>query len=211
MPDRVWLAFNVLTQVRTPAEILHLFAAEVHVAMSGALDRYADLAARYPGVDSARFSPRVLTFAELQQLAGERGGPHSEALSATDAADPLAITPRIVEAAHRRLAESAEAAARETAALYDTSIGFQQYFAGISDMSFLGSRAAGLELVAVNTPSKTFVDQPADEVLLFPVINIGPWGREYHQKLERVHAHYAFEVLPALLSRTAALLLADRA
>jgi arginine utilization protein RocB len=32
-----------------------------------------------------------------------------------------------------------------------------------------------------------------------PIINIGPWGRDYHHWLERVHAPYAFEVLPVLL------------
>lgn len=46
------------------------------------------------------------------------------------------------------------------------------YFPGISDMSFLTA---------------------------YPTVNIGPWGREYHQRGERVHAHYAFEVLPELL------------
>jgi arginine utilization protein RocB len=34
-----------------------------------------------------------------------------------------------------------------------------------------------------------------------PCINIGPWGRDYHHWLERLHAPYAFETLPrALLS-----------
>jgi arginine utilization protein RocB len=32
-----------------------------------------------------------------------------------------------------------------------------------------------------------------------PIVNIGPWGRDYHHWLERAHAPYAFEVLPALL------------
>ena len=33
----------------------------------------------------------------------------------------------------------------------------------------------------------------------YPVINIGPWGRDYHHWLERLHAPYAFEVLPKLV------------
>lgn len=37
-----------------------------------------------------------------------------------------------------------------------------------------------------------------------PLVNIGPWGREYHQRLERVHAEYAFKTLPDLLERTVA-------
>lgn len=240
MPDRMWLAFNVLTQERTPAAVLALFTAEVHAATAHALVRYAELGALHGGATAARFEPRVLTFAELRRLAGGTA-PHADA-GAVDAADPLKITPHLCEQLvrraglegpavvvgfaslhypavhldtadplHARLRESGGQAARETATRYGTSIGFGEYFAGISDMSFLGSRAAGLEFVAENTPAADFIDRPAEEVLLFPVVNIGPWGREYHQKLERVHAAYAFEVLPALLSRLVALLFADQA
>ncbi len=34
----------------------------------------------------------------------------------------------------------------------------------------------------------------------FPWVNAGPWGRDFHRASERVHAPYAFEVLPELLS-----------
>jgi arginine utilization protein RocB len=34
-----------------------------------------------------------------------------------------------------------------------------------------------------------------------PVVNLGPWGREYHQMGERVHKEYAFVQLPKLLAR----------
>ena len=61
--------------------------------------------------------------------------------------------------------------------------------------------------MAANTPSPTFIDRPAGDALRFPVINIWPWGREFHQKLERLHTPYAFDVLPALIGRTAALVL----
>jgi len=33
----------------------------------------------------------------------------------------------------------------------------------------------------------------------WPCINIGPWGRDYHTWLERLHAPYAFETLPRVL------------
>jgi len=32
-----------------------------------------------------------------------------------------------------------------------------------------------------------------------PMVNAGPWGRGYHGWLERVHAPYAFGVLPELV------------
>lgn len=88
-----------------------------------------------------------------------------------------------------------------TAARHGTSIKFKQIFAGISDMSFFGHRPAAGEtgLLAANTPSAAFTDNAPDGLLSFPTVNIGPWGRDYHQKWERVHAPYTFEVLPDLV------------
>jgi arginine utilization protein RocB len=77
-------------------------------------------------------------------------------------------------------------------------LGEVNYFAGISDVSFFGEVAGDLSVVAANTPiwGQGF-DMP--EPGGFPAINIGPWGRDYHTWLERVHAPYAFEVLPRVL------------
>ena len=33
----------------------------------------------------------------------------------------------------------------------------------------------------------------------YPCINIGPWGRDYHHMLERLHVPYAFHTLPMVL------------
>ena len=73
-----------------------------------------------------------------------------------------------------------------------------RYFPGISDMSFLGESAGDLVAAAGNTPiwGTSFVmPEPAG----YPCINIGPWGRDYHHWLERLHAPYAFETLPRVL------------
>jgi arginine utilization protein RocB len=32
-------------------------------------------------------------------------------------------------------------------------------------------------------------------------VNIGPWGRDYHRRTERVYMPYSFEVLPELIWR----------
>ena len=77
-------------------------------------------------------------------------------------------------------------------------LGEVNYFAGISDMSFFGEAAGDLSAVAANTPiwGHGFVmPEPGG----WPVINIGPWGRDYHTPLERLHAPYAFETLPQVL------------
>ncbi|MCB8836440.1 M20/M25/M40 family metallo-hydrolase [Aurantimonas sp. VKM B-3413] len=235
MPDRLWLAFNILSQRRTPAEVFALFETAVAAAMERAIARYAALAAAFPDAPPAVYPPKVLTFAALRDLAAARpdtaaGGPMPPD---GDDDNPFAATPPLVDALarrtgiegpvvvigfaglhypavhldpdvleDRRLQAAARAAADEIGAEYGCSIGLRHYFSGISDMSFLGHRAAGLDLIAANTPSPAFVDRPAADLLTFPVINIGPWGREFHQKLERLHTGYGFSVLPALIERT---------
>lgn len=237
MPDRVWLAFNVLTQRRSPADVLEAFGAEVEAAMDRAVNRYVAQAKRVPGAPVAFGKPTLLRFEELRQRAAAIGG--NEALRWTaNEDDPLAVScerldtltrlagiegPTVVigfaglhypavhleddRADDKHLATMARQAAREIETEYGSTIGVREYFSGISDMSFLGTGTGNLDVVAANTPSPTFVDRPVADRLTFPVINIGPWGREIHQRLERLHTGYAFEVLPALLSRTVELAL----
>ncbi len=84
------------------------------------------------------------------------------------------------------------------------------HFQGISDMSFLGQpRQQGAEAVAENTPAARLIDRPGPDALSFPAVNIGPWGREFHQRLERVHMPYAFGTLPGVLARVAGTFLRD--
>jgi arginine utilization protein RocB len=72
------------------------------------------------------------------------------------------------------------------------------YFPGISDMSFVGETTGHITAAAESTPiwgTSFTLAEPAD----YPCINIGPWGRDYHHWLERLHAPYAFETLPKVL------------
>jgi arginine utilization protein RocB len=73
-----------------------------------------------------------------------------------------------------------------------------RYFAGISDMSFFGEAAGNLSAAAANIPGSG-ISIPMPEPAGYACINIGPWGRDYHHWLERVHAPYAFETLPRAL------------
>ncbi len=88
----------------------------------------------------------------------------------------------------------------EAAAEKGTSIARLGYFPGISDMSFLGEASGDLAVAEANTPiwgaSFSLAPSPA-----YRVINIGPWGRDYHHWLERLHMPYAFDVLPLLILR----------
>jgi arginine utilization protein RocB len=84
------------------------------------------------------------------------------------------------------------------------------YFAGISDMSFLGEAdETDLAIVARNTPMwKDGVRWPEKGGIAdIPTINIGPWGRDYHTPLERLHTGYAFDVLPRILGDLVKMLL----
>ncbi|MEQ9348168.1 MAG: M20/M25/M40 family metallo-hydrolase [Thalassospira sp.] len=92
---------------------------------------------------------------------------------------------------------------------HDTTICERGYFMGISDMSFFGHGADARDsaVVAQSTPVGELIDRPPENALSFPVVNIGPWGREYHQRHERLYAPYAFEVLPDFLIEIGAELL----
>jgi len=87
---------------------------------------------------------------------------------------------------------------------------WRPYFEGISDMSFFGSmEGRSSALVAENTPADWLIDRPNPQALRCPMVNIGPWGREFHQRLERVHMRYAFEELPHILAEIGDRLLAE--
>ncbi|WP_244651249.1 M20/M25/M40 family metallo-hydrolase [Rhizobium sp. CFBP 8762] len=100
----------------------------------------------------------------------------------------------------RALHQAIESARTALGNTPERSLSWKPHFQGISDMSFLGQAATGSDVVSGNTPISRLVDHPSPQALRFPAVNIGPWGREFHQKLERVHAPYAFEVLPPLLA-----------
>lgn len=99
-----------------------------------------------------------------------------------------------------RLRRAGAAAAQDIAAASGVSVRMTSFFPGISDMSFLGeSEGADVPFVAANTPAWTTGVRWTGKVAKLPTVNIGPWGRDFHTPLERLHAPYAFEVLPALL------------
>jgi arginine utilization protein RocB len=82
------------------------------------------------------------------------------------------------------------------------------FFAGISDMSWYGSaQNTNLEFVNRNTPAPQA--HMLNPLLNVPTINIGPWGRDYHQWLERAHVEYTFEQLPELVWQIAQKILND--
>ncbi len=124
----------------------------------------------------------------------------------------LHYPPTRLDPAHPHTADfeaGIEAARVEMAEENGCEIRYRSIFTGISDMSFFGHRpdAAAVSVIADNTADPAVIDQPPANALSFPVVNIGPWGREYHQRLERAHGPYAFRDLPTFLYRIALKLL----
>jgi arginine utilization protein RocB len=102
----------------------------------------------------------------------------------------------------RRLAHAVSVAAERIEERHNTTIATPKYFLGISDMSFLGQAdETDVPTIAGNTPAwgaglhwtegRAFAG--------IPIVNAGPWGRDYHTVLERLHIPYAFNVLPDLI------------
>jgi arginine utilization protein RocB len=86
------------------------------------------------------------------------------------------------------------------------SLRVRPYFPGISDMSFLSpadsaeQRAFVMDKSALGNDEQGLPFQPLE----CPVLNVGPWGRDYHQAGERVHREYSFVELPELVWRLTA-------
>ncbi len=108
-------------------------------------------------------------------------------------------------AGERRLRQVIEQQAAAVAQELQTPIKLRNFFPGISDMSFLGGNlpAADALLVNANTPPRLLQRDASDPILSLnlPTVNIGPWGRDYHQRTERVYMPYSFGVLPELIWR----------
>jgi arginine utilization protein RocB len=105
--------------------------------------------------------------------------------------------------AAQRLSRAATEAAAVVGERHAVTLGTRAFFPGISDMSYLGQAdEAAVPEIACNTPcwgtGIVWPDGPALGHL--PIVNAGPWGRDYHTPLERVDANYAFNVLPDLIA-----------
>lgn len=122
----------------------------------------------------------------------------------------LYYPPVHVASASDRQTRVRDVATRQAVALsHETRqpIRVEPFYSGISDMSFLGSAATAAEIAAIaaNSPAwevRLRFDYGVVRALELPTINIGPAGRDYHQRTERVRMGYSFEVVPELIWRT---------
>lgn len=113
--------------------------------------------------------------------------------------------------AAQRLARAVEDSISSVGGCFGTSFRTIRYFPGISDVSYFGQAdASGIPDIAANTPAWKAVLGGSERLAAggIPTINAGPWGRDYHNRLERMHIDYGFRVLPALVEEIASRVLA---
>lgn len=202
---------RVINSAEPVAPVTLIEAAELFAELgddASAINQLARLAERLPGEGlSLPEQNRRLTEAAWR-LSGRRG-PAVVLGFGSLPYPPVLLTSQPAAARLRRAIDEARARA---AAASGQSITVTEFFPGISDMSFLGEAGSSeLAVMAANTPAWVHGVAWTGEVGGVPTVNIGPWGRDYHTPLERLHMPYAFEVLPALLLDTARTVLADPA
>lgn len=228
MPERVWAYWNVMVLERRPEDVLAIFAELCRRAVARALATLTERAAAL-GVATPPLAVPVVPFAELRAAAGsviegvaqavqgqgfdlpEQCRRITEAAWAASGRPAPAVIVGLASMPYlptrlqgRRGARLLAAVERATAASgAGHGIGTCGFFPGISDMSFLGQvDAAAVPAIAAATPAWGHgIAWPGGAAALgVPIVNAGPWGRDYHTPLERLDTAYAFTVLPALLA-----------
>ncbi|MBL8893565.1 MAG: M20/M25/M40 family metallo-hydrolase [Rhizobiales bacterium] len=219
-PAQVWLYWNTLQHKRSAAEVLEI---AIRLARAAVASAVAQLDTRARSLKQQAFAGDipVLTYTEL--VAGlDRAS--LDQLGAKLARRDLDLPTRCLRLTQEawRLSGRAgpaviigfgsipsqavtlgdDALRRRLIAAVAGDVNPIGYFPGISDMSFLGRGSGGLEPAAANTPiwHTSFALDPSPG---YQIVNIGPWGRDYHHWLERLNAPFAFNALPGLIQRVA--------
>lgn len=205
-PGQCWLYWNTLQHRRSARDVLDIALMLARRAMLRAGNRlgrdipvmtYGDLVQRVPEEERHRINRdaeawRGLDLPEQSKLVT------AEMWKASGLPGPgLVLGFGSIPYPSVALEDSTlESVIRTAAAAH--GVGGLRYFPGISDMSFLGQSSGNLAAAAINTPvwgAGFTMPEPGGHAC----INIGPWGRDYHHWLERLHVPYAFETLPRVL------------
>jgi arginine utilization protein RocB len=198
-PQQAWVYWNTMQHKRTAGEVFEIAMDHARRAVERAKARTNQ------DID-------VISFAELNgkqsynlpKQDASLNFPEQSRLTTLTIIESLGITKPTVVLGFGSIPYSAVSLRDESLratiskAVQPFGLGTVNYFAGISDMSFFGEASSDLSVLASNTPiwgTSFTLAEPAG----YPCINIGPWGRDYHHWLERLHAPYAFETLPKVL------------
>lgn len=106
--------------------------------------------------------------------------------------------------AEKDLLEAVDWAVGEGRERHGATIELNDYFGGVSDLSFFGCQGTREDMDALsgNLPGwGTVFPFPTEDLfrLDVPVANIGPAGKDSHKKTERLEIAYSLEVIPRLL------------
>jgi len=239
MPQSVWMDWNIATHRRSPAEVLATVATHVRTAvdrLAVALEQrrvsvgaeggplpveivtFAELLAAAPDAanDAAALARSLAATGldipeqcrQVTEHLFERSGRSGPTVVLGFASTPY-LPARLGEGPKARRLEHL---ARQAVAASEGNIGTKAFFPGISDVSFLGeAEESGLTTIGANTPvwNAALAWPPGSAIGHLPTVNIGPWGRDYHTRLERMHAGYAYDTLPPLIARLTRQLLDD--
>ncbi len=208
-PSAVWCAVNVLSYRRSPTEVL----AWVCEAAKAACQKTTKIQQQRANRVLEDTVVPVLTLEDLARDATTQTASNPEttadlmlALAQALALEAPAVVVGFAPVYYPRssiadqpwlidlLTQEAQKFYQETG----VAVALRPAFPGISDMSFLSAVDSSSEQALVQ--KNTFAARLLPDLQL-PTINIGPWGRDYHQKLERIYTPYSFEALPELLWR----------
>ncbi|QST02300.1 M20/M25/M40 family metallo-hydrolase (plasmid) [Pontibacillus sp. ALD_SL1] len=108
---------------------------------------------------------------------------------------------------NKEIRRVAEEASRALESLCHSPVKVQQYFNGMSDLSFvqINETEEEMEEFIQNVPMyQRGYALPFEDIrdLQAPVLNIGPYGKDPHQRTERVEAVYSFGILPEILEES---------
>ena len=87
----------------------------------------------------------------------------------------------------------------QAAARYGCSLRIVPHFAGISDMSFFGESREEYQRGLWPLCPTALRPRNPHAATTYPTVNLGPWGRDYHTPLERIHIPYSFGLLPKII------------
>lgn len=91
------------------------------------------------------------------------------------------------------------------ASTFNQKITKKEYFLGISDLSYTSLNKSDdvIPYIEKNMPlwnEVYHIDFKQLENLDIPIINIGPWGKDYHKRAERVYKDDVFNLVPKLIT-----------
>ena len=226
LPNRVAACANFMTYHKTPEDVMYLLMNAARHAVAEALRKnHSDLsmevisgaellkrAEAYPGFDVFYQNVKSNCFVSLQK--GESTYVQAtirlieETINFTGMTEPLvviAFVPPYYPAADSFLVQDERFTGLLDAIGGMADVTFKHYFNGISDCSYCCVSPDLNEAILENNlllwgKSYSF-DFAAMTKMQIPFLLLGPWGKDLHERTERVHIGSVSEELPAMLDK----------